>query len=329
MAVETSTTEVSARAINAKPYKRDDELWKGILDDIFEDFLRFFFADAGGLFDFDKKFAFLDKEFNRLFPPEEDTAGVRFVDKLVKVHLKNGGSKFILVHVEVQGNGRHEELSSRMFRYFYRAKDKHNVSITAFAILIDDIKSHHPKIYKEEYLGTRLSYEFNTYKLLEQDEGMLRANPNPFAVVALTVLMALKNKKIDDEGLKRIKLDLTYELMKRNLDKEKYDKIWAFLAYYVNFENPKMMIRFEKEVEQLTGRTTPMGVKEILLERREKIGIEKGFEKGIEKGEARKSHDVVENLIIKLTLSDQQVADVAEVSVDFVKKVRQEIISRK
>jgi predicted transposase/invertase (TIGR01784 family) len=41
-----------------------------------------------------------------------------------------------------------------------------------------------------------------------------------------------------------------------------------------------MMIKFEEEVQKLTGRTTPMGVKEILLERREKIGIEKGIEMG-------------------------------------------------
>ncbi|SDK41422.1 conserved hypothetical protein (putative transposase or invertase) [Pedobacter sp. ok626] len=259
-----------------KPARRDDELWKGILADVFEDFLRFFFPDADDLFDFKKKFVFLDKEFNRLFPPEEGSAGVRFVDKLVKVYLKDGGSKFILIHVEIQGSKGHEELSSRMFRYFYRAKDKHNVSITAFAILIDDVKSYHPKVYNEEYLGTKLNYEFNTYKLLDQDEEKLRANPNPFAVVALTVLMALKNKKINDEGLKNIKMDLTRELIKRKLTKVKHEKIMAFLAYYVNFENPEMMIKFEEEVRKLTGKTAPMGVKEILLERRLKEGIEKG-----------------------------------------------------
>jgi predicted transposase/invertase (TIGR01784 family) len=266
---------------NKKPSRRDDELWKGILDDVFEDFLRFFFSDADELFNFKKKFVFLDKEFNRFFPPEMNAVGVRFVDKLVKVYLKDGGSKFILVHVEVQGNKGHEDLGLRMFRYFYRTKDKHNTSITAFAVLIDDVKSYHPKSYKEEYLGTKLSYEFNTYKIFDQDEAELRANPNPFAVVALTVLMALKNKKIKDEDLKRIKIDLTRELIKRKLDKRKRDKIMAFLTYYVSFEKPEMMIKFEEEVEQLKGNKEPMGVIEILMERREKQGIEKGIEKGI------------------------------------------------
>lgn len=262
------------RNIYRKLPKRDDELWKGILEDVFDDFLRFFFPDADDHFDLKKKFIFLDKEFNRLFPPEKGAAGVRFVDKLVKVHLKKGGSKFVLVHVEIQGHKGHEDLKARMFRYFYRAKDKHNVSIGAFAILIDDDKNYHPKIYKEEYLGTKLSYEFNTYKLLDQNEEALRSNANPFAVVALIVLMALKNKNVGDEDLKQIKLDLTRELIKRKVGKSKHIKIMDFLAYYVNFENREMMTRFEKEVEQLTGRTTPMGVKEILLDRAKNEGAQ-------------------------------------------------------
>jgi len=263
-----------------KSPRRDDELWKGILEDVFDDFLRFFVPDADDHFDMKKEFIFLDKEFNRLFPPEKNTLGVRFVDKLVKVHLKDGDPRFILVHIEVQGQKGNEDLSTRMFRYFYRAKDKHNVSITAFAILIDAVKGYYPKPYKEDYLGTKLSYEFNSYKLLDQDEASLRANKNPFAVVALVVLLALKNKKINDTDLKKIKLDLTKELISRNVGKAKHIKIMDFLTWYVNFENREMMIKFEQEVEQLTGKTELMGVREILLERSKREGIEQGLEQG-------------------------------------------------
>jgi len=51
------------------------------------------------------------------------------------------------------------------------------------------------------------------------------------------------------------------------VSKEKHIKIMDFLAYYLNFNKPEMMLKFEKEVEQLTGRTTAMGVREILLDR--------------------------------------------------------------
>ncbi|ANI88885.1 hypothetical protein A9P82_06005 [Arachidicoccus ginsenosidimutans] len=51
-------------------------------------------------------------------------------------------------------------------------------------------------------------------------------------------------------------------------------------------------------------------------------GIAEGMEKGMEKGKAEGKAEVVRNLIIKLGFTDAQAADVAEVSLDFVKKVR-------
>ena len=42
--------------------KRDDTLWKGILEDLFDDFLRFFYLNADDIFDMSRGFDFLDKE---------------------------------------------------------------------------------------------------------------------------------------------------------------------------------------------------------------------------------------------------------------------------
>ncbi len=131
---------------------------------------------------------------------------------------------------------------------------------------------------------------------------------------------AAKKKETKNETESLIDKSASLEQVK-NLDKVKHDKIMAFLAYYVNFENQDMMRIFEKEVQQLTRTTTPMGVKEILLERRKQEGIEIG----IQKAEARKNHDFVENLITKLSLSDEQAADIAEVTIEFVAKVREEL----
>ena len=66
------------------------------------------------------------------------------------------------------------------------------------------------------------------------------------------------------------------------------------------------------------------GFEKGLVKGREK-GIEEGMEKGIEKGK----WEVIENLIIKLGLSDKQVADIAEMPVSFVKKIRASLKKRK
>lgn len=59
--------------------KKDDAIWKAVFEDVFADFLRFFFPDADELFNMKKGFVYLDKEFDQLFPPEEHAAGVRLL----------------------------------------------------------------------------------------------------------------------------------------------------------------------------------------------------------------------------------------------------------
>ncbi len=54
---------------------------EGILENLFDDFLRFFFPDADKLFDMKKEFQFLDKELEQLFPTPENIQAPKFVDK--------------------------------------------------------------------------------------------------------------------------------------------------------------------------------------------------------------------------------------------------------
>jgi len=179
--------------------KRDDALWKAILEDVFDDFLRFFFPDADDLFLIDRGFEYLDKELEQLFPPDQDMYAPRYVDKLVKVFArKNGQSheQWILIHIEVQGY-KDAHFAERMFQYYYRIFDKYRQPITAFAIFTDNRKAYHPASFDRSYLGTHLSYQYNTYKIRDQNEADLLADPNPFALVVLTVKAALKAKKIN------------------------------------------------------------------------------------------------------------------------------------
>lgn len=88
-------------------------------------------------------------------------------------------------------------------------------------------------------MGTKNKFEFNSFKILEQDEKALRADPNPFAVVVLTVLLALKNKDADDEKLLDIKKELYSQMHVREMEKNCRKGIYDFLARYVSFANQK------------------------------------------------------------------------------------------
>ena len=72
-----------------------------------------------------------------------------------------------------------------------------------------------------------------------------------------------------------------------------------------------------------------MNTLDIYTEKRRKEGFEEGIQKGIEKGKEEKGFDIVENLINKLGLDDQQAAEIAEVPVSFVLKVRKTLCKKK
>ena len=101
-----------------KARRTDDQLWKSILEQTFSDFLRFFFPNAAEVYDLSRPYDYLDKEFEALFPPEPSGKGVRYVDKLIRVYLKDGGEQYVLIHVEVQSSKGKGDLAKRMFEYY-------------------------------------------------------------------------------------------------------------------------------------------------------------------------------------------------------------------
>ncbi|WP_353125307.1 hypothetical protein [Parapedobacter pyrenivorans] len=226
--------------------RQDDRLWKAVLEHVFPYFLKFFFPDAAGIFDFSKGFEYWDKELDELFPEHRrgGSRGVRYVDKLVKVFLKDGGEQFILCHIEVQSQKGRRDLAKRMADYYIKLRERYKVPVTAVAILGDGNKNYRPSGYEEGLLGTRLTYEFTSYKILDQDEAALRTDPNPFAVVILTALLAIKQKNADDELLRNIKRDLYHEMKGRKMPKYARAGIYDFLKYYVSFEDSNQFAMF-------------------------------------------------------------------------------------
>jgi predicted transposase/invertase (TIGR01784 family) len=298
--------------------KRDDTLWKAILEDVFEDFLTFFYPDSGKLFDLEKGFEYLDKELEQLFPPEQDIYSLRFVDKLVKVFTKEGSEQWILVHVEVQGYP-DRDFAQRMFTYYYRILDKYQKPITAFAILTDGNTNYSPDRYERSFLGTTVLYKFNSYKVLNQETEMLLNNDNPFALVILVVQAAIRSKKLNDNQIFALKMDLTKRLLTKKISKSKIRKLLNFLKYYIRFENKETDVKFERELDLITENRKTMGIEEFLLDRAEKTGIKKG--------QFQSSIDFTKALLSNTNFTAEKIASLVGVSIDFVNEIKAEIES--
>ncbi len=297
--------------------KRDDALWKGLIEDLFDDFLRFYFPESVDLFDFNRKFVFLDKELEQLFPQSQDDFNPNYVDKLVKVFTKKGKEEWILIHIEVQGS-RDKNFAKRMFTYRYRILDKYDKPITSLAILADKYKSYKPNVYRYELMRNELYYKFNIYKVLDANEKELKQSDNPFAVVVRVVQTALKKDKLSDNQLFDLKLELVKELLKKNFTKEKIRNLLQFLKLYIRFDNQELINKFETELSIIQNQKTTMGLEEFVLDRERRVGREEGMSiKEIEE-----KTNFTKNLLTQTDFDDEKIASLVGVEVDFVRQVK-------
>jgi predicted transposase YdaD len=182
-------------------------------------------------------------------------------------------------------------------------------------------------------LGTKLEYKYNVYQISQQSEAELLKSNNPFAMVVLTVRSVLKNKTLDDNMLMEIKQKLARRFLTMLIPKEKITMIMNFLKSYIRFEDKEKNIIFERDLKQITGRKETMGLEELILDverkRGEKRGIEVGEKRGIELGEKRGEKRGIEHgkkqiilNMIQKKLTDDTIADLANVPIETVQKIR-------
>src|SRR5262249_7255275 len=188
---------------------------KEAIDLYFERFLAFFFPPVHAEIDWGRPFGMLDKELQQIMPEAE--VGRRFVDKLVKVWLKDGQERWVLVHIEVQTQ-EDPDFPRRMYVYSYRIFDRYNRQVVSLAVLGDERPGWRPDRYGYTLGGCTLDFRFPVVKLLDYAAALqaLEQHPNPFATVVLAHLKTQETKR-DPAGRQAWKVRLVKGLYERGL----------------------------------------------------------------------------------------------------------------
>ncbi len=295
--------------------KKDDILLKSAFEEAFPDLLRFYFKNADAIFDMERGFEFMDKELSELFPELEKQGGSRFVDMLVKTFLKDGTEEWILIHIEIQG-GSTKGFSHRMFRYWYRIYDRYEVDIAALAVFTGGKNQKRPDTFHKSYLGTEISYKYNTYHILDHNEKELLDMDNPFALIVLAAQKALLRGKVPEEELAEQRLSVARALIRGQ--RYTHEQIMHFLYFLKNFiyiENPQINRNFDKEIELLTEKENAMGIIETIKMITREEGRKEGFV------------STAENLI-KRGMSVREVSEITTLSIEEVTDIAEKLKKR-
>jgi predicted transposase YdaD len=253
-----------------------DTPWKEVVTHHFPEFMAFYFPSAHAAIEWSRPHAFLDQEFAALTRDAE--LGKRLLDKLVSVHLVDGGQQWVLVHLEVQG-WHDRDFAERIFVYNYRAYDRYRRAVASLALLTDDSKRWRPDAFGYRLLGSEMGIRFPVVKLLDFADRIveLEMHPNPFALVTVAYLQARKTK--DSAHRRRIaKWRLTKLLYQRDWSKQRIINLYRVIDWIMRLPQ-EFEARLREGILQMERRKTMTYLSSI-----ERIGMEIGMKKGMQQG---------------------------------------------
>ncbi len=232
-----------------------DSPWKEALDEYLEPCFALLFPAAHAEIDWSKKPEPQDKELQQITPEAE--VGRRYVDKLYKVYLKEGGVGRVIMHMEVQvwPDG---DFVERMFGYNARAYLHYKCPVASLAILGDSDPDWRPTQYSWTVLGCTHLLRFPTTKLLDWAPRWqeLESNPNLFPKVVLAHLKTVETRN-DPLARHQWKIRFVRALYERGLAQEDMRKLFRFIDWMMDLP-PALKRVFWREVRQIQeGRKMP------------------------------------------------------------------------
>lgn len=282
-----------------------DSPWKEILSAYFQEFMAFFFPEIAREIDWSMGYELLDKELRQI--TRESEIGLRLADRLVKVWKKNGQEAWVLIHVEVQA-WKEAAFGHRVFVYHYRIHDLYNRPVVSLAVLADDNPNWRVRGYEEDLWGCGNTFRFPMVKLLDlKDRGpFLESSSNPFAVVVMAHLRAMETRKDHRERLKN-KLILSKSLFQRGWTKQEIIDLYRFIDW-IMFLPKDLAKTYHEELVKYEE-----DIKMPFITTAERIGIERG------------KKETAINLILLGILTEEQIADAADLTIEEVRHLKQEI----
>jgi hypothetical protein len=194
--------------------------------------MAFFFPLAHAEIDWGRGYEMLDKEMQPIV--RQSKQGRRYVDKLVKVWLKSGEEKWLLIHVEVQ-TWKEDDFPRRMYVYNHRIFDRYDREVISLAILADDDPDWRPSQFGYSRWGFHTGTEFPIVKLMDyatRDQA-LEVDPNPFAMVVLAHLKTLETRR-SPANRHAWKVRLVKGLYERRMDPEDVRQLFRFIDWIMD-----------------------------------------------------------------------------------------------
>ena len=253
-----------------------DSPWKDAIEIYFEQCMALFFPEIHKAIDWSRKPEFLDKEFQKITRQSEDKR--RYVDKLVKAYLRQGGDIKILFHIEAQ-NQPDIDFPERMYIYNYRIFDRYKYDVVSLGILGDTNPKYRPDRYQRNRFGCNLSFIFPIVKLTDfaKKRKSLQQSDNPFALFVMAHIKAQECK--DNQERKESKFTLIKHLLQSGHKRKDIVNLLSFIDWLIDLPE-EMEQELQTELDEIMEED-----KMEYVTSWERMGEKRGEKRGEKKGE--------------------------------------------
>lgn len=243
----------------------------------------------------------LDILVSEELPDDVQHTKERKPDALKKITDAAGNTYVLQVEFQVEDE---KEMVFRMAEYSIMLMRRYQLPIKQYVIFLKDTLQMMPTFLDTEHH----KFDFTLIRISEADYELFLRSDDP-EVKMLGILANFNNA--DSYGIVKSIVDGIQSVNKGDFAESRYFKqLRIFVQLRSSIEQ-----QFEKAMES---------VSKFFKEENDFL-YRRGEANGEIKGEEKKNRAVVENLIVKLGVTDKQAADVADVSLEYVKKLRAEL----
>ena len=270
-----------------------DSIWKDAIKQYLPLLLKRMMPELYEDVDFSQDLTYLDKELRDTIQVtlSEEHKAAKFIDTLIQVPLKTGKNQWVLLHIEVQGEGG-DNISFRMILYCCLIFAYYRRMPVALAILTDKRPSKEtPGVFEFKEYGTELIYKYNLFEVYNQKDEDLLNSDNPFDSFIYAAKKYSKYMKEDaqKEKLKYL-LKITRNLYGRGLNEQDRRRILVFISRLINLKDAGLRKQYFDELKKLEGESKMRELtwlEEYFRDEAIAIGKEQGRSEGIAIGEER------------------------------------------
>ena len=222
-----------------------DGVWKEAAEKFLRPLLERCFPQVARGIDWDKGWAFLDSELQKIV--RDAKLGPQRADKLVKVYRLGGGEEWLLLHLEMQ-HQKDPKLPLRMYQYQHRIVDRFARPVVGLVVLGDLNPQWRPDVYETKLWGCELRYKYLICKLMdfEQDAAVLEKDPDPAAVIIAAHLAA--RRTVGKTRLRRwLRWVLTRRLYEHGYSKEQILDLYRLLDWLLTLPK-KATLAFREDL---------------------------------------------------------------------------------